>query len=471
MTIAAEPSRNSTKNGIDSGRAHRGALRSGNHAEYTVIERLLGGKSLEGSTLYVTLEPCTLRHAGKAPCVERVVSARVARVLIGMPDPNPDIQVTGIAYLLTNRIEVDFFDSDLMEKIREENREFIEYFAGAVVPDAESLREFPGPSEQERTPVPNATVADLSTDLLTEFVAASKSPPVVSYAGLLSFCRKHGLVVESPGSSEFVPTVAGLLLFGNDPETFLVQSKIKMEVQTGTGLVLEDVVGPILQMPDKVEVFMDKHMKSYTEFRGMRRVEVPEYPLEALREAVINAIAHRDYQEGRHTLLRMAEGKVVIRSPGLPVPPLSLTAMRSLSAPPYSRNPRIANTLSCMELMEQRGRGLRQMRDVLVGQGLPEPEFDFDTGYFAVTIYGREHAGGVLISQEVLRGLSERQRRILGMVVKRGQVSGAECAAALKISLRTVEREIAMLKQVGVLESEGKGRSSIYVLKPRSAPR
>ena len=167
----------------------------------------------------------------------------------------------------------------------------------------------------------------------------------------------------------------------------------------------------------------------------------------------------------------MAEGKVVIRSPGLPVPPLTLNAIRAFSAPPYSRNPRIANVLSCMELMEQRGRGLRQMRDVLVGHGLPEPEFDFDTGYFAVTIYGRDQAGRTLIPQDVVRGLSERQRRILGMVVKRGQVSGAECAAALKVSLRTVEREIAILKRVGVVESKGKGRSSTYFLKPRSSPR
>jgi ATP-dependent DNA helicase RecG len=70
--------------GVELGRACRGGLREGNHAEYTLIERLLGDKCLDESTLYVTLEPCTIRTAPKKPCAEWVTSARIGRVFIGM---------------------------------------------------------------------------------------------------------------------------------------------------------------------------------------------------------------------------------------------------------------------------------------------------------------------------------------------------------------------------------------------------
>ena len=107
------------------------------------------------------------------------------------------------------------------------------------------------------------------------------------------------------------------------------------------------------------------------------------------------------------------------------------------------------------------------MRDVLVSQGLPEPEFDFDTGYFAVTIYGREHTGGVLISQDVLRGLSDRQTRLLELAAKHGRVASSQCAHALRIRRKTVVRELGTLVTIGILELKGQGRGSYYVLKGR----
>src|SRR6266567_3342925 len=86
-------------NGQVLGTAHRGKLRDGEHAEFTLIERLLGDKNLDGSTLYVTLEPCTVRQPPKTPCAKRVVSARIRRIFIGMLDPNPAIQGHGVTHL------------------------------------------------------------------------------------------------------------------------------------------------------------------------------------------------------------------------------------------------------------------------------------------------------------------------------------------------------------------------------------
>jgi len=97
---------------------HRGDLRVGDHAEYTLIDRYLSDKNLDGATLYVTLEPCTRRNPPKKPCAERVVGARIRRVFVGMTDPNPDICGRGVQYLMNHGVEVDFFDLDLVHEIR-----------------------------------------------------------------------------------------------------------------------------------------------------------------------------------------------------------------------------------------------------------------------------------------------------------------------------------------------------------------
>lgn len=91
------------RRGKELARAHRGTLSAGDHAEFTVLERLLPDVDLEGSTAYVTLEPCTVRRAPKVSCAQRLVERRVGRVVIGMTDPNPDICGRGIQHLLMFR--------------------------------------------------------------------------------------------------------------------------------------------------------------------------------------------------------------------------------------------------------------------------------------------------------------------------------------------------------------------------------
>ena len=110
--------------------AYRGEFEA-NHAEYIALEKKLEGVSIAGSTVYTTLEPCTTRNHPKLPCADRLVERKVARVVIGMLDPNPDIRGRGMWRLQEANIIVEMFPHELMNEIKELNREFIRSFPDA----------------------------------------------------------------------------------------------------------------------------------------------------------------------------------------------------------------------------------------------------------------------------------------------------------------------------------------------------
>ena len=101
-----------TKDGVLISKSHRGELRIGDHAEFTALERHHRGTKLDNHVVYATLEPCApgARNHPKLSCAERITNARISKVYIGAIDPDPSVAGEGKDFLITNKIEVDYFD-------------------------------------------------------------------------------------------------------------------------------------------------------------------------------------------------------------------------------------------------------------------------------------------------------------------------------------------------------------------------
>ncbi|MGC9970281.1 MAG: hypothetical protein ABSE56_06805 [Bryobacteraceae bacterium] len=112
------------KSGEVLSKAHRGEILK-SHAEYIALDDKLSDDLIAGATVYTTLEPCTTRGHPKIPCAQRLIDRKVARVVIGMLDPNPNIRGLGDQLLSGGGIEIQLFPRDLRAQVEEMNREFI----------------------------------------------------------------------------------------------------------------------------------------------------------------------------------------------------------------------------------------------------------------------------------------------------------------------------------------------------------
>lgn len=293
----------------------------------------------------------------------------------------------------------------------------------------------------------------------------------------------RGLVWFDPETNGYYGTAAGIVLLGNDPSAVFPQCRLladayRTNTPEGNPNDQEDIRGPAPATIERVLAFIDRNTRHPIRVVGLERVRLDEYPVEALRESLVNAIAHRNYEDaGRKIMVEVFPDRIVISSPGLPPKPLTLQKLRSGRYKPCSRNPILAQSLSYFHRIEERGSGFRRMRDQMIDHGLEDFLLGEDTGYFQLTFKGPgnnisrlripETAKKKIIAPSVEEKLNKRQKQIVLHVLKKSFVTSGWCRKRFNVVYDTAQRDLSELVELGIMEQVGRGRSTRYVAKSK----
>ena len=216
--------------------------------------------------------------------------------------------------------------------------------------------------------------------------------------------------------------------------------------------------------------FLKQYIPVRYEMTGApQRRELPEIPYDALREAIINAVAHRDYfEKGSNVMVEMFDDRIEITSfGGLPkgLKPEDLGKRSVL------RNPNIANLLHRINYIEKMGTGISKIRRLVKEAGLPPVKFEFDT-FFAVTfkrlkskiIFEKDKYEEFGIKFGIKGKKLERTERILRTLHSGSNISVVELADVFGVTTRVIEKDIKFLKSIGLIEFQGPRKTGKYVL-------
>jgi ATP-dependent DNA helicase RecG len=280
---------------------------------------------------------------------------------------------------------------------------------------------------------------------------------------------QRGCLREEAG--ELFPTHAGVLLFGRDPQRWIRSSRILLARYAGRTMedsfVREEIGGSLPEQIRRAEGFVVSNLERSVRLVGLERLEEIEYPVEAVREAIVNAVAHRDYQTGGDGIrILLYADRLEFHSPGrLP----GHVTVKNIVQERFSRNEIIVQVLSDLGYIERLGYGIDRMIRLMAEAGLPPPRFEETPAGFRVTLQGRR---GTLLSAEAEihrwrhLGLNERQEKALDYLANRGRITNRELQDLCPdVSAETIRRDLADLVSRNLLLKIGEKRATYYILK------
>jgi ATP-dependent DNA helicase RecG len=254
---------------------------------------------------------------------------------------------------------------------------------------------------------------------------------------------------------------AAILLFHPDPEKFVTGAYVKIGFfRTDSDLLFQDEIhGNLFEQVEKtMEFLLTKYTKALISYEGISRVETYEYPKDALREALLNAITHKDYAGCTPIQISVYADKIMMWNEGqLPENWTVKNLLTKHSSRPY--NPDIANAFFRSGYVEAWGRGIDKITEQCVVAGLPVPQFSPDGSDFWVIfrkdIYNKEN-----LSKS---GLNDRQIDALIYFKLKGEITSLEYAKKYSVSDRTARRDLSELVEKKLLRNEGDTNISKYI--------
>ncbi len=315
-------------------------------------------------------------------------------------------------------------------------------------------------SSWDLLPAPNRRMTDIAPEKVKDYIRranASGRRRIAEGEDYLRVLRKLGLVKDGR------PTWAAILLFGREPQRTLSQAVVHCGRFKQETLVIDDrmIGGTIFEQVEDTMQFIQKNINVKFVITGKpARDEIWDYPLEALREGVVNAICHRDYTIPSNTDVRIHDDQLEIWSPGGLL--LGITIEDLLRPhPSVLRNKGIAAVLYDIGWIEKWGSGIDKMRTLCTKAELREPAFEEQAHGFRA-VFRKE-----VLTEEYLRslGLNERQVAAVKYIREHGNITNREHRSLNTVSRQTATNDLRVLEQKGLVQRVGKaGRGIAYEL-------
>jgi len=258
---------------------------------------------------------------------------------------------------------------------------------------------------------------------------------------------------------------AGILFFAENVHKFILQAQMTLIAFKGTNRIhiydRKDVRDDLLIQFNEAIVFLKKHLNVRSEIKGVNREDIYEIPLEALREAVANAIIHRDYSvRGTSLMVEIHEDKVVIVNPGGLPAGLTLADLMNVS---IRRNELIADMFARMDKVERVGTGIRRMRDAMKDVGLAYPEIKSDR-FFTITF---KRPVGISKAQDTTQKTTQK---ILDIIFENPSINRKELAQKIgNITEDGIKYHLTKLAKLGKLKRIGPDKGGQWQVADKSS--
>jgi ATP-dependent DNA helicase RecG len=317
------------------------------------------------------------------------------------------------------------------------------------------------------TALPEAAATTLLHRGCLHAVRGDARPPAVETQNLAP------LPPHSADIASLRPTYAALLLFGRHPQQWVPNTSILAARFSGRTLadrfVKQEIGGTLPEQLIQAEAFIRDNIRSVVRLVGLVHQETAEYPLEALREVLVNAVAHRDYNvQGDNIHIYVFSDRIEIHSPGGLPGPMTLD---NLLEARFSRNPVLVQVLADLGFVERLGYGLNRVMEVMRQNNLRLPHFEETAGTFRVTLFGAMEDRAFEAALPDLRPYQElelnpRQQQALVFLLRNRRITNRDYQELCPdVHAETLRRDLADLVERGVVIKVGDKRATYYILK------
>ncbi len=305
-------------------------------------------------------------------------------------------------------------------------------------------------------PDEDKTIDDLDENKILRAKKMIEDNLELDLGDVMDFLKKYSLVDKKNGKE--YPTHAAMLLFSKEPlidteiQIGLFQDEITIKKSK---LIKTDLISEVEEVMDFIKAYI---LKEYIITGKPTREERWQYPLDALREFVINAIVHRDYR-GVHSQFKVFSNKIVLWNSGWLPLDLTIQDIKSGKDKSVPRNKLIAEIFRDVRVMERYGRGISGAIKHTKDYGLPEPEITEVSGGFEVCIFSKEFTTKKTreeTREETMEETMEETREeIIRMIKENPKITMKELANKIGISDKGIEWNIRKLKDSGILKRIG----------------